>query len=872
MTNQNNPRSERRKVSVLNELSGIKTSHKKYYACIILMPFIFIILSSLASSATIISTCQGAIATAGQYELNQSIIRATTANCLVPTVNGVEIDCKGFEINMTTISGYAAIHAQNKNGTVIKNCVINNASYGILVDRGFNVTIFNNTFDGTLLTASTQTAISAFGGNTIIENNTFILHKYHIYATVYSGGVTTPTYIIKGNVMDRPSVSAIFNDASSINRFTNSIIEDNIITSNVVNFAQLYLAAGNGDNVTIRRNRFYINNTGTASGVWIKNISNLIIDNNDWGNESFRALSSSAVFSLLVQGGKEVLISNNRVYTYNLGGLSAQATTTAKINFLTDVVIQNNTIDTTGNISWGIGCGGDGNGLLSNVTNCTVNGNTIRSVQRLNTGIHGIVIVWVTNATAQNNYVNGTYQGAVLKGINGTCLIKNNEFYYAYLKNLFDKHSHNCVFEGNTLGYSSTYEAYVGNDGDPTLFARNSTWINNRFISSTARYVFGTDYNSTVTIVNMTYADNNESVCIGCNLTRKWFYNPLIKDTSGNALSGSTVEAISSNGLDNQTRLTDISGRTALIQITDYVSYSGTRTYYALYNITASLSGFISNSTTLNATYSNNIFDQLIFLTAQPSSQSEQPQPSGGWGSGGTTPNYLNLTKKLCELTYPYAGNKTYNKIDDIISIYKLDTGVAQSWTNVREIIDKWQVYCAPLTNRTLEEKYVCTKLYYLMLNNHGDVNLVKLNDLRNNMKSTIDIPLSVLQNYMFNYNQKCYLEGLSDKIPLEYLNKLTLTANNTSSQICDLSMGNDLLDSYIPLGRWNFGENKLCENLEGWKYFFSFEYTDNNYYLNGIKLYLVLIVMIILVFVSLVLITRKPKGLNIKREIMSGL
>lgn len=569
---------------------------------------------SLVSAATNISVCQGTV-NAGDYVLNASLSRLTDANCLVFD-NNVSLDCKGYSISMSTAGGYAAIHASNKNNTVLKNCNIINASYGYLGDRGTNVTLINNTFNLTSVVATTRIALTAFGGSYWFENNTFIDGNYHIYAVAYSGIATTPSYMLRGNVFRNATGGVLFNDAGGVAVIRDTVIERNNITSGTPNNAVIYIITPNGNNLTVRNNNFYFNNTGTAHPFWTKNMSNIVFDNNNFGSSTFKGWASSTTMQVLFAGGENITVRNNTLYSMTYGGIQASTQNSTGMKELKNVYMDNNTVSITGNFSWGFGCGADVIQLLNKVNNCTFTNNKVYATQRLNTAMHGFVMVYVNDVYVANNYVNGSYQGAVIKGINNSCLVVNNQFYYAGGNNLFDKTSKNCVFRDNTLGYSLLNEAVIGNDGGDGLTAQNSTWINTKLYQTVSRYAFLVDSNSSAIVINTTFTSSNQSVCALCNLSRQWWYQGYIS-VDGEARSGSVIEIIQgSTNIRNVT--TQDNGYTTPTPIQEYFAFNTTlktwtssyRTILAEYPTTEFL------DFTYNLTTDQNVLSLFSFTTS----------------------------------------------------------------------------------------------------------------------------------------------------------------------------------------------------------------------------------------------------------------
>lgn len=260
----------------------------------------------------------------------------------------------------------------------------------------------------------------------------------------------------------------------------------------------------------------------------------------------------------------------------------------------------------------------------------------------------------------------------------------------------------------------------------------------------------------------------------------------------------------------------------------------------------------LNGNITLTSTLSNGNNEIVI-------SYNKQPQAGGGGGGGGFVPT-LNVTNRLCELTYPYAENKTYNQIYDLIDIYHIETNKTESYTDIQTIINDWQNYCSDKINKTLFEPYVCNKLYYFVLNN--DLDLASLNNLRNDIKPKIELSLNLIYSYLNNYNERCYLKGYSGKLSNEQL-KINITLPEESKN-CSIDFNSDIFNFYLPIGSWNLGVFDSCGSLDFWKYIFAFKTDNGSFYLIGLRLYLIVLVLLIIGVLSLYRLSKNKPSLNL--------
>lgn len=232
----------------------------------------------------------------------------------------------------------------------------------------------------------------------------------------------------------------------------------------------------------------------------------------------------------------------------------------------------------------------------------------------------------------------------------------------------------------------------------------------------------------------------------------------------------------------------------------------------------------------------------------------------GGGGSGGDDAIVIsNVSKKACEYTYEIANNEPieYFKINDVIEILKIEENKDYSYTDLKIYIDNWQSLCSDKINRTLKEDTVCEEIYYFILGNNHNFTYIEFSNLRNNIESEndLDISLDVLNNYYINYNELCYLEGYSDKLPNKPISAINFS-KIFDMKNCTPDLGIDLLDEYIPLGEWDFG-GIGCFGVNFWKIFLKLEKRES-YIVLGIKPYW--IIGLVIIYAIIILLRRRAR------------
>jgi len=196
----------------------------------------------------------------------------------------------------------------------------------------------------------------------------------------------------------------------------------------------------------------------------------------------------------------------------------------------------------------------------------------------------------------------------------------------------FKVFTNNITIINSTLSnnYDGIYLSNSSNNTFTNIIINNSNssdfYLLNNSINNTA---LNNSFNKTKVFINDT-----------SNLTVKWYLDVYVNDGT-NPLSGATV-----NITDNKSTLitsenTGTSGNITRQALTEYIANNTTNVYYTPHNITATKSGYYSNSTSINLNESKSVNLTLTSIPAPPVT----PPPSGG-GGGFFFPICGN---KLCE-------------------------------------------------------------------------------------------------------------------------------------------------------------------------------------------------------------------------------
>jgi hypothetical protein len=349
---------------------------------------------------------------------------STTVDGIIVIKGGDYITFDGIDLQENVLNttatlqmewGYALLKASATDGSqydVIKNCsvTLNKANTA-------TVGIYSANHTDAIITALTITALSGTNSNNKIFGNTISNAFTCIYVTGFND-VTPYTYYDQGNEI---GVTA----GNTISNFGGATTSYGIYVRN---------------NNTFKVSNNILSNTGTTStlrGIYLAGCTNA---NGDVNNNDFQ-LSSSALTNQLtaiesaIAGTGTINIFNNNVHGFTY------TTATTGSNYIiynnaasATVNIYNNTI--SGNAS--SSASGAYYCIYNNaaVTNLNIYGNTVSNNISTGTGTFaGIYTIAVTNATINNNIINGNQKSGasgtlyLIYASTGTIIIHDNSIY-----------------------------------------------------------------------------------------------------------------------------------------------------------------------------------------------------------------------------------------------------------------------------------------------------------------------------------------------------------------------------------------------------------------------------------------------------------
>lgn len=147
-----------------------------------------------------------------------------------------------------------------------------------------------------------------------------------------------------------------------------------------------------------------------------------------------------------------------------------------------------------------------------------------------------------------------------------------------------------------------------------------------------------------------------------------------------------------------------------------------------------------------------------------------------------------------------------------------------------------------------IEEKEICQKVYFMIVNSNWGYNETQINNLNK------ELNITNASEYVEHYLESCYLKGHSDLLPkLPDGKQINLYKNNT--QPCNLNM-DGIFGVYVPIPEISLG-NAKCSEIKPLKLIFSFSSDGDTYSISGVR-YLTAVVMIIVIIVIVFFVKNK--------------
>ena len=490
-------------------------------------------------------------------------------------------------INLQYYAADSSPHSVIRNNTVTNNALLagmgisGSGHYtGIMLYGSSNCTVEFNRINNT-----GYDSIYFCGNSTKVNNN--ILDNF-CRVTDDGGGIYTEgvDYSLIGSEIKNNSIS------NGIGNGNGTDSPNNTETIGV------YLDVGSND-VEVSNNTVKYATNGIFTGSNSRN--NNIHDNTLIGSrENQIYLSGSNNNS--IENNSGIGISGSGLYLYSSSNnriTSNFFTSNSSIGIQISISSNNNTIiNNTGisNFSNGIYVSSSTNNTLVNNTGIARNSSTGLSMytssnNRLNNNIFMSNFSW--GMLVANSY-NNTFMNNI--GISNTSY--GVYVYYSAGGN---------VLQGQTaIGYSTGSRGIYISYSNGTLF---TDCVNISGISYDVQAT-GTSLNNT--FLNCSYNTSKESVSGSTDLTRKWYLEANITNSTGNPINGANVTVYNTTGAIVYSALTNSTGNINRTTIIEYVNTGGTRIYQTPHTINLSKTGYNTNSTTYNITSLNNIVASII--------------------------------------------------------------------------------------------------------------------------------------------------------------------------------------------------------------------------------------------------------------------
>jgi len=145
-------------------------------------------------------------------------------------------------------------------------------------------------------------------------------------------------------------------------------------------------------------------------------------------------------------------------------------------------------------------------------------------------------------------------------------------------------------------------------------------------------------------------------------------------------------------------------------------------------------------------------------------------------------------------------------------------------------------------------EKRICSKIYYFILRTNWNYTEKDLYNLGN------ELNISNVEKWIDNYWEWCYLQNLSSKLPKRNTGKLIINKNYSYDSECDIDVHEKEigLDITIKLMDISIGKEIHCKKLSFLKYLFRINKIDENYYIDGIRLWFLCFLIVLFCAISL--------------------
>lgn len=208
------------------------------------------------------------------------------------------------------------------------------------------------------------------------------------------------------------------------------------------------------------------------------------------------------------------------------------------------------------------------------------------------------------------------------------------------------------------------------------------------------------------------------------------------------------------------------------------------------------------------------------------------------------------IDANLCEKTYDSSNVSGYSA--DYVKFY----------------VDNWQSLCSSVINKTLKPEFVCNKIYFFIVSSNYNYSSADVEKLKSEIDKNISIYSSLLNYYIENYWDLCYLQGYSNEPPKKIYPIINIMRGENSTAKCDYSI-NWFFDLSFQLGRANLGDIS-CEKIDNLKLWIKIDKDESAYYYDGLKLWYFIVLLSALILALIIHSLKSTNNINRALEKMN--
>jgi surface protein/parallel beta-helix repeat protein len=605
-----------------------------------------------------------------------------------------------FSVNVTNSSGNplngSNVTIYNKTGGVVYSA-LTNASGDI------NSTILTEyvNLNGTILYSTPHNVIVTKSGYTSNSTTYNLSSTNNTFASII---LSEDTSLQCGNLSVANTIYNLTSNVTSAGTCFN--ITANNVTLDCQNNWITYSTSGLNDTFGVYSDRINvtIKNCNILDGNWSSNktarygIYGYSVDNSTFYNNFVNTNISITVY--IVSSAQFNNISSN-IFVSN----SASSTVYINWGIISDNWLINNTISAMS------GSAVDGGGLRFKVisNNITSNGqglflNGIESSEVINNTIvsqeNSLYIGGSGNNISGNRVTNNASGSAIVLAYSGATnnILTSNiatsgdgsamVFWSSANNNLFVNNSVTSIADGSGISISNNCNnntlinnnassvtgegIYIWQSANNTLISNNASGGKGYSISdsnytsiSDCRYTAGSVNDVVLTgtsianiFTNCSYNKSKESIAAGSEMTRQWYFEVNITNSSIGPINGSNVTIYNSTGSAIYSALTNSSGNINRITITEYTNLGGTRAFSTPHNVTVTKSGYTSNTTIYNLSSTTNTKADIVLIVESGLNISFGPDTFiSVWNTSLNSSGSTNVT----QIGLPLESSGTYN-------------------------------------------------------------------------------------------------------------------------------------------------------------------------------------------------------------------